>query len=44
MRLHIGFIDRLALLNRLILPQELVEWVLVKVFANNIPEEYINYF
>lgn len=44
MRLHIGLIDKLALFNRLILPQEWVEWVLVKVFANNIPKEYVNYY
>lgn len=43
MRLNIGLIDKFALLNRVIFPQEWVEWALVRILANNVPAEYVKY-
>jgi len=42
-RLNVGVMDKLALLNRRTFPQEWVEWALVKIFADNVPVEYIKY-
>lgn len=42
-KLKIGILDKLALLNRSILPQELVEWVAVMAAGGNVPKKYETY-
>lgn len=42
--LQIGLLDKLALLNRRIFPQEWVEWALIQLFGNKIPLKYRGYF
>ena len=44
LNLNIGLLDKLLLLNRYLLPQEFVEWVLIKMYSGNIPDKYKNYF
>jgi len=42
-KLDLPLIDKLALLNRKIFPKEFVEWVIVKIWGNNIPIKYKSY-
>ena len=42
-KLKIGWIDKLALINRYVLPQQLVEKFLVYLFGNNTPKQYVNH-
>ncbi|PIY69220.1 hypothetical protein COY90_01670 [Candidatus Roizmanbacteria bacterium CG_4_10_14_0_8_um_filter_39_9] len=42
-KLKIGLPDKLALLNRSLLPQEWVEWVAMKGLGNNMPSKYSSY-
>ena len=42
--LNIGLVDKLLLLNRYILPQEFVEWLVLRMYSGNIPNKYKDYF
>jgi len=41
--LDIGLIDKLSLINRYFIPEEVVNWVIVTCFARNIPKKYEGY-
>ena len=43
-RLNVGVMDKLALFNRRIFPQEWVEWAVMRIFTNNIPGKYKEYY
>ena len=43
LKLDLPLLDKFAILNRMVLPQKLVEWVIVKIWGNNIPEKYNEY-
>lgn len=42
-KLRLPIIDKLAILNRMLLPSSFIELIIVKFGRNNIPKEYINY-
>lgn len=42
-KMNIKLFDKLALLNRRIVPQEWVEWVLNQLFAGKVPSKYTRY-
>jgi len=42
-KLDLPFIDKLAILNRKIMPKEFVEWIIVKIWGDNIPKKYKSY-
>ncbi|MEK7079462.1 MAG: glycosyltransferase family A protein [Patescibacteria group bacterium] len=43
LKLNLPITDKLAILNRILLPRELIEWIIVKVWGNNIPNKYHEY-
>lgn len=43
LKLDLPITDKFAILNRMLLPRELVEWVVVKIWGNNIPKKYNEY-
>lgn len=42
-KLHLPIADKIAILNRMLLPRELIEWIIVKIWGNNIPRKYHEY-
>ena len=42
-KLKLPIADKLAILNRMMLPRELIEWIIIKIWGNNIPEKYNEY-
>lgn len=43
LKLDLPIIDKFAILNRMLLPRELVEWVIVKLWGGNMPKKYHEY-
>lgn len=43
LKLNVPIVDKLAIFNRMILPLEFIEWVIVKLWGNNIPKKYKEY-
>lgn len=42
-KLKLPIADKLAILNRMVLSRELIEWLIVKIWGNNIPKKYKEY-
>lgn len=43
LKLHLPAADKVAILNRMILPRSIIEWAIVKIWGNNIPKKYQEY-
>lgn len=43
LKLHLPVADKIAILNRMLLPRDLVEWIIVKMWGNNVPKKYHEY-
>ncbi len=43
LKLDLPITDKIAIFNRIVLPRDLVEWIIVKMWGNNIPKKYHEY-